>query len=85
MRQDEKRRQRNQTITTFYRHRIKECRAAIAAGDASAAGEKLHRATQAIHGAVSKGALQENTANRYVSRLARAVKALGAAKPSSPA
>jgi small subunit ribosomal protein S20 len=85
MRQDEKRRQRNQTATTFYRHRIKECRAAIATGDAQVAAATLTRATRAIHGAVSKGVLQENTANRHVSRLARAVHALTAAKPSTPA
>ena len=85
MRQTEKRRQRNQAVTTHYRHRIREVREAVAAGDASAAGQKLHAATRSIHRAVSKGVLHERTGNRYISRLAKAVKAMAAAKPSTPA
>ena len=85
MRQSTKRRQRNRVVTTIYRHRIRECREAIAAGDVEIAGQKLQRATRSIHRAAGRGVIHENTANRYVSRLARAVKSLTAAKPSTPA
>lgn len=85
MRQTAKRHERNKTVTTHYRNRIKDCRAAIAAGDPKVAAEKLHAATRAIHDAVSKGVLHENTANRSVSRLALAVNKLSAAKPSAAA
>ena len=85
MRQSEKRHERNKVITTYYRHRIKDCRTAIAAGDPKAAAEKLVTATRAIHEAVSKGVIHENTANRHVSRLALAVNKLSAAKPSTSA
>jgi small subunit ribosomal protein S20 len=85
MRQDAKRRERNRSVTTHFRHRIRECRAAIASGDAQAAGAKLLAAARAIHRAAGKGVIHENTANRYISRLTRAVNALTAAKPSTPA
>jgi len=85
VRQTAKRHERNKVVTTHYRNRIKECRAAIAAGDPKVSAEKFARASQAIHGAVAKGVLHENTANRYISRLARAVNAVHAAKPSTAA
>jgi small subunit ribosomal protein S20 len=55
---------------------IKRMRAALAAGDASAAGQLLRPTMSAIDRAIQKGVLQENTANRYKSRLNTAYNAL---------
>ena len=69
IRQTAKRTVRNKAIRTFYRERIRECRAAISSGNKESAGLALKAATSAVGKAVSKGVLPKNTASRYVSRL----------------
>jgi small subunit ribosomal protein S20 len=59
----------NRANKTQVKTAIKRLRAALAAGDASAAGELLRPTMSAIDRAIQKGVLQENTANRYKSRL----------------
>src|SRR6516225_8879390 len=48
---------------------MKRLRTAITAGDATAAANLLQPTMSAIDQAIAKGVLQENTANRYKSRL----------------
>lgn len=71
IRQTVKRTARNKAVRTFYRERIKECRAAIASGNKDTATAALKTAASAMGKAVSKGVLSKNTAGRYVSRLSR--------------
>jgi small subunit ribosomal protein S20 len=52
-------------------------RDAIAKRDANAASSSFARAAQAVDKAVTKGVLHRNTAARKISRLARAVAAVG--------
>jgi small subunit ribosomal protein S20 len=59
----------NQANRTRVRTLIKKLRGAITAGDATAAGNLLTPTMSAIDGAITKGVLHENTANRYKSRL----------------
>jgi small subunit ribosomal protein S20 len=77
-RQSEKRRRRNQAIKTQLRHLVRRVREAIARRDVGAAVEGLARAGRALDRAVTKGVLHRNNASRRISRLARAVHALGA-------
>jgi small subunit ribosomal protein S20 len=76
-RQSEKRRLRNRGIKTRLRHLVREVRDAVAARDASAAASTFARAARAVDKAVTKGILHRNTAARKISRLARAVSAVG--------
>lgn len=69
----------NRANTTRVRTAMKKLRSAIAAKDTSAAGNLLHPTLSAIDRAISKGVLEENTGNRYKSRLSLAVNGLGAA------
>ncbi len=71
----------NRANRTRVRTLIKRLRAAIGAGNLSAAGTLLRPTLSAIDQAISKGVLHENTANRYKSRLSLALNALRAAKP----
>jgi small subunit ribosomal protein S20 len=66
----------NRANKTHVKTVIKRMRAALAAGDASAAGQLLRPTMSAIDRAIQKGVLQENTANRYKSRLTTAYNAL---------
>ncbi len=76
LKQSEGRRERNKSVRTLFRGRIRSCREAIAAGDAALAKQRLHEADSAIRTAVRKGVIHSNTANRYISRLTRQVNSL---------
>ncbi len=70
----------NRANLTRVRGMMKGLRAAITAGDSAAAKQLLSPTLSAIDRSIQKGVLQENTANRYKSRLTLAYNALGAAK-----
>jgi|SRR5579884_4215007 small subunit ribosomal protein S20 len=59
----------NRANRTRVRTMIRRFRTALAAGDATAAGNLLAPTLSAIDRAITKGVLHENTANRYKSRL----------------
>jgi small subunit ribosomal protein S20 len=69
----------NRANTTRVRTFMKKLRGAIAAKDAASAGNLLRPTLSAIDHAISKGVLEENTGNRYKSRLSIAVNGLAAA------
>jgi small subunit ribosomal protein S20 len=69
----------NRANTTRVRTIMKKLRTAIAAKDSASAGNLLHPTLSAIDRAISKGVLEENTGNRYKSRLSVAVNGLSAA------
>jgi len=69
----------NHANTTRVRTIMKKLRTAIAAKDSTSAGTLLHPTLSAIDRAISKGVLEENTGNRYKSRLSVAVNGLSAA------
>jgi small subunit ribosomal protein S20 len=68
----------NRANTTRVRTIMKKLRTAIAAKDSSSAGTLLRPTLSAIDRAISKGVLEENTGNRYKSRLSVAVNGLSA-------
>lgn len=68
----------NRANTTRVRTIMKKLRNAIAAKDSASAGNLLHPTLSAIDRAISKGVLEQNTGNRYKSRLSLAVNALAA-------
>ncbi len=70
-RQNEKRRQRNRTVTTELKTRSKNVEAAAEAGEGSEEAYRL--AQKRIDMAVSNGVMHKNTAARRKSRLARKV------------
>lgn len=72
-RQSEKRRARNRSVLSRTRSAVKRLRDAIDAGDAAAAGQRLHDAERALRKAASQGVVPRRRADRSVSRLARAV------------
>ena len=59
----------NRANTTRVRTIMKKLRTAIAAKDSASAGTLLRPTLSAIDRAISKGVLEENTGNRYKSRL----------------
>ncbi|HUL17513.1 MAG TPA: 30S ribosomal protein S20 [Terriglobales bacterium] len=59
----------NRANRTQVRTLMRKLRGAITAGDATAAGNLFQPTMSAIDGAITKGVLHENTANRYKSRL----------------
>src|SRR3977135_3751402 len=63
----------NRANRTRVRTIMKRLRTAIAAKDGTTAGTLLHPALSAIDRAISKGVLEENTGNRYKSRLSIAI------------
>lgn len=65
---------RRSRMRTFVR-KVEE---AIAAGDAAAAAQALRSAQPELMRSAQKGVLHSNTASRKVSRLAQAIKRLGA-------
>jgi small subunit ribosomal protein S20 len=69
----------NRANTTRVRTIMKRLRTAIAAKDSTSAGTLLRPTLSAIDHAISKGVLEENTGNRYKSRLSVAVNGLAAA------
>jgi small subunit ribosomal protein S20 len=68
----------NRANTTRVRTIMKRLRSAIAAKDGASAGNLLRPTLSAIDRAISKGVLEENTGNRYKSRLSLAVNGLAA-------
>jgi small subunit ribosomal protein S20 len=70
----------NRANLTRVRGMMRDLRAAIGAGDSATAGKLLNPTLSAIDRAIQKGVLQENTANRYKSRLTLACNGLNAAK-----
>ncbi len=77
-RQAEKRRIQNASQRSMVRTYIKRVDAAIAAGDADAAGSALTDALPLIDKMVTKGIMHKNKAARHKSRLNKKVKALSA-------
>jgi small subunit ribosomal protein S20 len=69
----------NRANTTRVRTIMKKLRSAIAAKDSASAGTLLRPTLSAIDQAISKGVLEENTGNRYKSRLSLAVNGLSVA------
>ena len=80
MRQSLKSRARNRKNVSQIKTQVKKLRAAIAAGDASAAKKLLPETVGEIDRAVKKGVIHDNAAARYKSRLSRKINALAAAK-----
>ncbi|MBI1749084.1 MAG: 30S ribosomal protein S20 [Acidobacteria bacterium] len=80
IRQTEQRTAVNRANLTRVRGMMKDLSAAITASDAAAAKQLLSPTLSAIDRAIQKGVLQENTANRYKSRLTLAYNTLGAVK-----
>ena len=76
--QSRKRAAINRVNTTRVRSAMKALRSAINAKDAKLAGDLLHPTMSAIDKAISKGVLEENTGNRYKSRLSLALNGLRA-------
>ena len=68
----------NRAHTTRVRTIMKRLRTAIDAKDATSAGTLLQPTMSAIDHAISKGVLEENTGNRYKSRLTLATNGLRA-------
>lgn len=67
---------RNRTIKSSVRTAVKLARAAIAAGDGSAAA-RVKKATSQLASAASKGVLHKKTAARTTSRIQAALAKLG--------
>jgi small subunit ribosomal protein S20 len=69
----------NRANRTRVRSIMRRLRAAIDAKDSASAGNLLQPTLAAIDRAISKGVLEENTGNRYKSRLSLALNGLSAA------
>lgn len=72
------RQKRNTHVKSTMRTHVKRFRAAIEAGDAADAAEKLRIAEKAIRKAASRGVIPKRRASRSVSRLSRQLGALQA-------
>ena len=68
---------RNRSVRTTVRSALKKARAALEAGDKSAAAEPVAQAALALARAASKGVLHQKTASRTTSRIAAALAKLG--------
>jgi small subunit ribosomal protein S20 len=68
----------NRANRTRVRSIMRQLRAAITSKDEAAAGKLLQPTLSAIDRAISKGVLEENTGNRYKSRLSLAINGLRA-------
>src|ERR1700675_4169089 len=68
----------NRANRTRVRSIMRQLRTAISAKDAGAAGNFLQPTLSAIDRAISKGVLEENTGNRYKSRLTLSINGLRA-------
>ena len=75
-RQSETRRQQNTSLRSEMRTAIKKVRAAVEAGDKTAAAAALVAAQPELARGVSKGVLHKNMASRKFSRLTKRVAAL---------
>ena len=70
-RQNEKRRQRNKTVRSELKTRVKAAQAATEAGDTEA-GDKTRLAQKRLGKAAAKGTIHRNAAARRTSRLMKA-------------
>ncbi len=68
---------RNKSIKSGVKTATKKVEAAVASGDKAAAQAQLNSTISEIERACSKGVYHKNTASRKVSRLAKAVSAMG--------
>lgn len=78
--QSVKRNARNRAARTRMKNLVKEVRTAIMNGDKAAAEQDLKGATVALDKSASKGVIHWKKAARKVSRLAKAVNAIGKAE-----
>jgi small subunit ribosomal protein S20 len=78
-RQNEKRNARNRHLRSTLRTHLKKYRTLLQGKDAEAAGNGYSEIQQQLDKAVTKGILHRNAAARSKSRLAAALKKLGAA------
>jgi small subunit ribosomal protein S20 len=76
IRQNEKKRIRNRTVTSTMRSAVKKLEQAIQEQKQSEAQTLLKKTVSLIDGAATKGVIHKNKASRSVSRLTRKVKAL---------
>ena len=76
IRQNEKRRQRNQAVQTRTRTYTKRARQALEAGDVAEAEEAVKAAAAQLDRAASKGVIHENNAARRKSRLMKQLAAV---------
>lgn len=76
VRQSLKRRERNRAVRTEVRNTVKAVRTAISDGNTANAQSRLRAAEKTLRKAASKGVLKRETADRSVSRLAKAVSKL---------
>ena len=72
IRQDEKRRVRNQSVKTRVRSLTKKFRASLNESDSDQTAKALKEAIQALDKAASKGIMHSKTASRKIGRLSRA-------------
>ncbi|HLK34567.1 MAG TPA: 30S ribosomal protein S20 [Terriglobales bacterium] len=79
-RQTEKRTARNRASRSQLRSVLRKMRETIAGGNREQAEEYYRQTVSVLDKAIQKGALHENTASRYKSRLSARVRALAAAK-----
>ncbi|MFP4056333.1 MAG: 30S ribosomal protein S20 [Candidatus Brocadiia bacterium] len=70
MRQSAQRRQRNRSVRSAVKTRVRKFLATLDSGDAEAARGALREAVRMLDKAVSRGVLHRNTADRHKSRLA---------------
>lgn len=68
---------RNKSQRTRVKNVVKDVRAAVGEGSRESAAQALQKAASVMGKAVTKGAIHWKTAARKVSRLARAVNAMG--------
>ena len=78
IRQNERAAARNRPVRSYAARRVRDAREAIALGDDDAT-EAFRVAQSALDVAMRKGVLHRNTAARRKARLAKALKAAGAA------
>jgi len=74
--QSEERRAHNTGLRSRLRTAVKKVRKAISGGDKSQATGALREAASRLDSSVGKGVIHRNTAARYKSRLAAAIKAM---------
>jgi small subunit ribosomal protein S20 len=72
--QDERRRMRNRAVKSRVRTLIKSLRQSIESGDREAIPTRLREAERALRKAASRGVIAKRSADRSVSRLARAAR-----------
>lgn len=82
---NKKAQERNKAVRSEVKTAVRVTREAIAAGDVAKAQAALLVATKKLDKATSKGVIHANNAANRKSAIAKAVAALGTAKPAKPA